>query len=150
MQRVFLDTNIYIIGQLTPLPPSSQILNYLGYYDSSQSSSTQVILSQELIKQILRVGKRLQGKDWAAQIVDKIWQNFNCLFIPETGEMRAEANKIMANKVIPTEDILIYLTAKYGEADVFISENRELIKIIADFDCVSSQEFMKKYLDNRS
>ncbi|MDB9420659.1 PIN domain-containing protein [Microcystis aeruginosa CS-563/04] len=146
MRRIFLDTNIYIIGQLKPLSPQERILTWLGYYTPNNQSSIKVIISQELINQILRVGKRLQGKDWAAKIVDQIWQNINCLFIPETIEMKAEASQIIAEKLLPSEDVFIYLTAKYGAAEIFLSENRELIKIIADFDYLTSEEFLDKYL----
>ncbi len=100
MRRIFLDTNIYIIGQLKPLSPAEQILKWLGYYTPNNQPSIKVIISQELINQILRVGKRLQGKDWAAKTVDQIWQNLNCLFIPETIEMKAEAIQIIAEKLI--------------------------------------------------
>jgi hypothetical protein len=114
MRRIFLDTNIYIIGQLKPLSPEEQILKWLGYYTPNNQFPIKVIISQELINQILRVGKRLQGKDWAAKIAAQIWQNLNCLFIPETSEMKAEASIIIAEKLIPSEDVFIYLTAKYG------------------------------------
>jgi predicted nucleic acid-binding protein len=148
MKRIFLDTNIYIIGQLKPFSPEEEILKWLGYYTANNQSPMKVIISQELINQILRVGKRLQGKDWAAKTVDQIWQNLNCLFIPETSEVKAEASKIIVEKSIPSEDIFIYLTAKYGEVDIFVSENRELIKIIAGFECLMSEEFINKYLKN--
>ncbi len=48
--------------------------------------------------------------------------------------MKAEVQQILDDKIIPCEDIFIYLTAKYGEADCFVSANRELIKSIADFE----------------
>jgi len=96
----------------------------------------------------LRVGKRLQGKDWAAKTVAQIWQNLDCLFVPETNEMKAEAVQIIAEKLIPFEDVFIYLTAKYAEVDIFISENRELIKAIAGFECLTSEDFINKYLKN--
>lgn len=149
MSRIFLDTNIYIIGQLKPLSPADKILEWLGYYNRLKNNNQiQVIISQELINQILRVGKRLEGKDWAAKIVDQIWQNLNCLFIPETDEIRAEASQIIKEKLVPSEDVFIYLTAKYGEANIFVSENRELIKMIANFECLTSDEFIDKYLNN--
>ena len=44
------------------------------------------------------------------------------------------------------EDVFIYLTAKYAEVDIFISENRELIKAIAGFECLTSEGFINKYL----
>lgn len=148
MKKIFLDTNIYIFGQLKPLSLEEQILQWLGFYPPNNKSSIQVIISQELINQILRVGKRLRGKDWAAKIVAQIWQNLNCLFIPETKEMISEADKIRSEQLIPCEDVFVYLTAKYGEADIFVSENRELIKAIADFECLTSEEFVNKYLKN--
>jgi predicted nucleic acid-binding protein len=148
MRRIFLDTNIYIIGQLKPLSPAEQLLKWLGYYTTNNQSQIKVIISQELINQILRVGKRLQGKDWAAKTVAQIWQNLNCLFIPETDEMKTEASKMIAEKLVPSEDVFIYLTAKYGEVDIFVSENRELIKVIASFECLTSEEFIDKYLKN--
>ncbi len=148
MRRIFLDTNIYIIGQLISLSPAEELLKWLGYYASNNKPQIKVIILQELINQILRVGKRLQGKDWAAKIVDQIWQNLNCLFIPKTDEMKAETSEIIAEKLVPSEDVFIYLTAKYGEVDVFVSENRELIKVIASFECLTSEEFINKYLKN--
>ncbi|MBE9088686.1 hypothetical protein IQ232_02480 [Microcystis aeruginosa LEGE 11464] len=60
--------------------------------------------------------------------------------------MKAEASQIIAEKLVPSEDVFIYLTAKYGAAEIFLSENRELIKIIANFDCLTSEEFLDKYL----
>ena len=143
--RIFLDTNIYIIGQLIPLSPEEQLLKLLEFYDKKPSSEIQVIISQELINQLLRVGKRLQGKDWSSKLVDQIWCNFNCLFIPETKEMEQEAKQLLKTKLIPSEDIFIYLTAKWGQVDYFISGNRELIKAIADFECFTVEEFLENY-----
>ncbi|MEB3310131.1 MAG: PIN domain-containing protein [Snowella sp.] len=142
--KLFLDTNVYIIGQQIPDSPEDKILQWISYYGTK--ANTQTIISQELINQILRVGKRLQGKDWAAKIITKIWLNLDCLFVPETEQLLTEAKQILANKTIPREDIFIYLTAKYGEADSFISSNRELIRQIADFECLNSENFIQKYL----
>ena len=144
--RVFLDTNIYIIGQLIPESAEEKLLKILGFYDQNYSSTIQVLISQELINQILRVGKRLQGKDWSGQLVNQIWYNLNCLFILETTKMRQEATQLLQNKVIPSEDIFIYLTAKFGQADYFVSGNRELISIIADFQCLTAKDFLDQYL----
>lgn len=47
---------------------------------------------------------------------------------------------------IPTEDIEVFLTAKFGLTDCFVSSNRELIKAIADFECLTPDVFIKKYL----
>lgn len=47
---------------------------------------------------------------------------------------------------ILTEDIEVFLTAQLGNADCFISANRELIKAIATFECLTPQAFVTKYL----
>jgi hypothetical protein len=105
--RIFLDTNIYIIGQLMPMSSEEKILTELGFYKTSYPLGIEVIISQDLLNQILRVGKRLQGKDWASKLVDQIWCNLNCLFIPETFEMQVEGQKILEANFIPSEDIFI-------------------------------------------
>jgi predicted nucleic acid-binding protein len=88
MKRIFLDTNVYIIGQLQPDSNEEKILSWLGFYQPLKKSEIQLIISQELINQILRVSKRVQGKDWGSKIVDQIWCNLNCIFIPETEEIK--------------------------------------------------------------
>jgi predicted nucleic acid-binding protein len=146
MKRIFLDTNIYIIGQLQSNSNEEKILSWLGFYQPLRKSDIQVIILQELINQILRVSKRVQGKDWGSKIVDQIWYNLNCLFIPETEEIKQEANQLLVNQLMPREDIYLYLTAKDGQADCFISGNKELIKTIADFECITADNFIKKYV----
>lgn len=146
MNKIFLDTNVYIIGQLKPDSQEEIILQWLGFFNSIKQSQIKIIISKELINQILRVSKRVKGKDWGSKIVDQIWQNLDCLFIPETDEMNVKANELLANQLIPREDIYIYLTALLGEADCFISSNRELIKAIADFECLTPNDFINKYL----
>ena len=146
MQRIFLDTNVYILGQLNPASNEELILKWVGFYDSDLRSQIQVIISEELIKQILRVCKRVRNKDWGSKIVDRIWKNLNYVLVPKTEELQAEADLLLTNKLIPSEDILIYLSAKYGKADRFVSGNRELISAIADFPCLTSEDFVRQYI----
>ncbi|MGI0483650.1 hypothetical protein ACN4EE_23075, partial [Geminocystis sp. CENA526] len=54
--------------------------------------------------------------------------------------------EIVAEAIIPTEDIEMYLTAKLGLCDCCVSSNRGLIKAIADFECLTPCEFISKYL----
>jgi predicted nucleic acid-binding protein len=142
--KLFLDTNVYIVGQLQPNSVESKILDWLGLYGSM--GNAQVIISQELIDQLLRVGKRLQGKDWSAKLVDQIWTNLDYIFIPDEPLFRMEAHKVQKNKAIPSEDVLIYVSAKLGQADYFISANRQLIKSIADFQCLTAEDFVSQFL----
>jgi predicted nucleic acid-binding protein len=58
-QRLFLDTNIYIIGIANQDSYERKILESVGFL---QSSSVEVIVSEELLNQILRVSKRLYNK----------------------------------------------------------------------------------------
>lgn len=146
MKRICLDTNIYIIGQLQQDSSEALILSALGFYNQINYCDSKVIISQEIINQILRVGKRLQGKDWASKLVDQIWQNLDCIFIPETPEFIAEGKRLLTEKLIPSEDVYIYLTAKYGKVDCFILGNRSLIKSISSFECLISETFISKYL----
>ena len=77
---VFLDTNIYIIGADDPESDECQILKWLGFGQES-NTSVEVIASEELFEQILRVGKRLQNKDWAGELLGRIWQNLNVRYV---------------------------------------------------------------------
>ena len=52
------------MGALDPESDESKILSLLEC-DENSDRQTKVIFSQELIDQILRVGKRLQNKDWS-------------------------------------------------------------------------------------
>ena len=61
--KIFIDTNVYIIGQLFPLSPEEKLLENLGFNGSNPLINTQNLISQELINQVLRVGKRVKNKD---------------------------------------------------------------------------------------
>ncbi|MDB9311531.1 hypothetical protein PN462_00345 [Spirulina sp. CS-785/01] len=52
LKRVFLDTNIFIIGDADQTSPDSLILEALGYREKSPSLNAEVILSDELLEQI--------------------------------------------------------------------------------------------------
>lgn len=63
LDRVFLDTNVYILGTINLQSYEAQILDWLGFSD--QSTTVKVIVSEELTNQISRVSKRLKNKDWS-------------------------------------------------------------------------------------
>ena len=58
----------------------SKILSLLES-DANSDQQTKVIVSQELIEQILRVGKRLQNKDWSSGLLARLWQQLQIDFI---------------------------------------------------------------------
>jgi len=72
--RIFLDTNVYIVGVANPTSAEWKILQWLGF-ESRRSEAAEVVISAEVIEQILRVAKRLKNKDWAGSVVARIWQN---------------------------------------------------------------------------
>ena len=57
--RLFLDTNIFIIGDADKTSEESLILESLGYRNKTPILSSEIILSDELLDQIRRVVKVL-------------------------------------------------------------------------------------------
>ena len=97
----------------------------------------EVVISDELLQQILRVSKRLKNKDWGGEIVNTIWRNFQIIYVTLDAE---EYYRVEALGVIPREDVGVYLTAKLGNAECFVSANHELIRTLAEktreFECL--------------
>jgi len=79
-ESIFLDTNIFIFGALDPDSDENKILSILQK-DRNREQTITVIVSQELIEQILRVGKRLQNKDWASDLLARLWEQLQVDFI---------------------------------------------------------------------
>lgn len=69
-------------------------------------------------------------------------------YVPSTIDWNEEKLRLINEQIIPSEDIEIYLSAKYGKANCFVSGNRELIKAIADFECLTADDFVKKYIES--
>ncbi|MDB9311532.1 hypothetical protein PN462_00350 [Spirulina sp. CS-785/01] len=66
--------------------------------------------------------------------------------MPSTLDWSEEKAQLINANSIPSEDIEIYLSAKYGEADCFVSGNRALIQAIAAFQCFTPEAFIQTYL----
>ena len=147
LQRLCLDTNIYVLGVQQPDSEEYQILSAIGFYDHEKRQiEAEIILSAELIDQIRRVVKYLSNKDDAGSVLGRIWANLNIYYVTPNEKWRSLLEKVIAMKNIPTEDIEIFLTASLGNTDCFVSGNRELIRAIADFECLTPTQFIKKYL----
>jgi len=132
-KRVFLDTNVYLTGFDQPDSVDGQILRWLADHPS-----VTVLICDALIEQIRRVATRNRHKDFAGIILDGIWRSYSVEFVllmPQTPDPS-----------IPREDWEIYLCAKVAGTDCFVSNNRELIRAIADFDCLTPQAFVDAYL----
>ena len=146
--RLFLDTNVYIIGAGDPNSPEAAILQWIR--DCTNSPSIQVIISSILLSEISRVAIRLRHKDWAGELISDIWTAFN----PELVTIvPAEFLQLQANGDLPREDIGVYLTAKTGKVNCFVSANYKLIAALVaktqEFECLTPEEFVNQYLPNQ-
>jgi len=146
--RIFLDTNIYILGAGNARSNEGVILSALGF-QQKVSNSSEVVVSQELLDQISRVAKRLQNKDWSGELIGRIWQNLNAHYAIVESQAFVALEK---QGLIPREDIGVYLTAQAGDADCFVSANHKLIRSLVqdtqEFECLTPAAFVKKYLDS--
>jgi hypothetical protein len=80
LNRVFFDTNVYMIGAADPNSYESRLLQRVGFGEE-ESGSVEVVVSEELFDQILRVAKRLRNKDWGGELLGRIWQNLNVCYV---------------------------------------------------------------------
>lgn len=145
LDRVFLDTNVYILGTIDSQSYEAQILDWLGFSD--QSTTVKVIVSEELTDQISRVSKRLKNKDWGGELLSRIWQKLNVCYVLLSSQ---DFSKLETMGIIPREDIGVYLTAKVGQAQCFVSSNHKLVRALAsstgEFECLTPEEFARKYI----
>jgi len=146
-KKVVVDTNIFIIG-------------FLDFVSGKKSVDADIIramlkrefilvLSKELEEQIARVGKRVKDKDWAGYIRSAIWSSAKISFvmIPDDKELMERY------KEVPRKDLLIFLTALFGNADYLVSNNREFIRKAVntrEFQCLSPDEFVKMMMEKES
>lgn len=146
LQRVFLDTNIYIIGAVDPNSPAGRVLHWVGY-GSRSPDELEIIVSEALFREIRRVARRLQNKDWAGLILSHIWRDLRLHHVYLEQE---DVVQLAIMDVLPREDVAVYLTAKLGAADCFVSTNRGLIRAAVqhtrDFECLTPEEFIAKYM----
>ena len=147
LRRLCLDTNVYIIGIQDLNSPEARILKAIGYFgDSTVQVTAEIILSDEIIDQVRRVGKYLWNKDKAGFAIGLMWSRLNVHYVNYNLEWKRELEQITSYHQIPNEDIEVYLTAKLGQSDCFVSSNRELIKAIAAFKCLTPTEFIDQFL----
>ena len=145
-KRVFLDTNVYIIGASDPASPEGRILLWAGF--DGRETDVEIVMSDEVLDQIRRVGRRVAGKDWAGDLLSRIWRNLKLAYVIVTTEEIAELTN--ARPIIPREDVIVYLTARNGAAEWFVSYNHELIAALAstqqDFESAKPEGFVRLYL----
>jgi predicted nucleic acid-binding protein len=145
-KRIFLDTNVYIVGS-AQLPSSEKaILEWAGF-GQPQPNNVTILISDIVVKQILRVARRVQNKDWGGEIITRIWRELQVEYVDYD---QNQINLLLQQGIIPREDVEIYLTAQVGQVDCFISANHKLIRVLAQetglFEAVTPKEFIDKYL----
>ena len=146
-QRIFLDTNVYIIGAADSTSAEFRVLKWVGFAEH-RPDAPEVVVSEELFQQIRRVGRRLDSKEWAGQILARIWQNLQLQYVLVD---QVEIEQMAQTNTIPKEDIGVYLTARNGQADCFVSANHKLIRVLAqrtgEFACLTPAEFVTAHID---
>lgn len=147
LHRLFLDTNVFIIGTAMPDSPEAIILDWLGFFDK-HSDRPAIIVSDVLIEQIRRVGRRIGGKDYAGELIARLWENLSVQHVVLNEE---ELQRLYVEGSIPREDVPIFLTAHTGRAECFVSANYKLIKALAInaqlFECLPPAEFITRYIE---
>lgn len=145
-QRLFLDTNVFIIGTAIPDSPEARILEWLGFFERRDNSPT-IIVSDVLLEQIRRVGRRIGGKDYSGELIVRLWENLSVSHV--VLDLPSLEGLYQAG-LIPREDVPIFLTAQVGKAEYFVSANHKLIKALAAtnrlFECLAPMEFVDKYI----
>lgn len=143
--RVLVDTNIFIVGFLGLSQREENVESQVLRQLADQRRFT-LLFSSELSDQIRRVAHRVGGKDWVGLLLNFVWQTFNIEIVPI-----AELIEIFERYKgkIPSEDILVFVTATLGQADCLISRNHEFIRrAMAEqdaFDCLTPAEFLVKH-----
>jgi predicted nucleic acid-binding protein len=147
--RILLDTNVFILGVIEPDSFEGQILAWLEQIEPT-SPAIEILISEPLLDQITRVAKRLVHKDWAGHLLNRV------LSYPSIRYTLIDDNEVaywLTQKTIPHEDIEIYLTAKAGVAQCFVSTNHELIQALVkqtqDCECLTPEAFFNKYLSSK-
>jgi predicted nucleic acid-binding protein len=78
--RLFLDTNVYILGAIDSSSFERQILDWLDRVDPN-TNPIELLVSEALLIQVARVARRLSNKDWAGKLVDRIVSYPNVCYI---------------------------------------------------------------------
>lgn len=145
-RRLFLDTNVFIVGAAFAHSPEAAILDWAGF-GSTPGADVVILLSDALLQQIARVAQRLRHKDWAGEIIGRIWRHMTVDFVLLS---EVEVERVEREGRVPREDITVYLTALNGRADCFVSANHELVRALAEqagrFECMTPARFVETYL----
>jgi predicted nucleic acid-binding protein len=145
-RRLFLDTNVFIVGAAFEHSPEAVILDWAGFA-SPRKADVVILVSGALFRQISRVAQRLRDKDWGGEIIARIWRNMTVDFVLLD---EAEIRRWETAGAVPREDVTVYLTALRGGADCFVSANHELVRVLAQqsdsFVCLTPAQFVEAYL----
>lgn len=142
--RIVLDTSVFVPAFLDfaeeSETPRAKIFRAL------QNKEHELVLSDKLESQILRVVNRVKDKDFAGLFRHVLWSDFSIKYV--TIEEHQALRKKWRGKV-PRKDLDIFITAIAGDANVLISEDESLVKkaksLSKDLEVTGPQEFVKKH-----
>lgn len=141
--KALIDTNVYIVSALDLARDIES--DEVKIIKAAIDQKFRVVITKELQEQILRVAKRVGGKDFASRLVALIWSEIKPIFIPQT--YYRCLMKIYVDK-IPRKDLAIFTAALAANVDYLISENRDFIRKSAEaqkvFKCLTPEEFVNK------
>jgi predicted nucleic acid-binding protein len=145
--KVVLDTNIFIQGfrdlAAREATSEAQILRAC----TLRKGEVQLIFSAELMEQILRVARRLKGKDWAGLLRYLLLADYNISLVSDVMVTQLKAKH---QESVPRKDLGIFAAALAGEAKVLISANRKFLKQAAEhqalFRCLEPTAFVQEFL----
>lgn len=104
-KRIFLDTNVFINAEAYPQSDCDKILTLLGLHNGLRIIDSVVIISPELVDQILRVGKRIWlNKDRVSKLLGKIWSNLTYDYIILNNQHLQTIIKIKQQNIIPSAE----------------------------------------------
>jgi predicted nucleic acid-binding protein len=136
-----LDTNVYILGFQRRVGDEWLTLQRV------RQRQDVIVFSRELEDQIRRVGRRVSGKDYTSLILNAIWRDLTVDYVLLPDEPFEVAQQFAPG--IPTEDVLVFLTAVLGRAECLVSINREFLAHSAAaqraFRCLTPTEFLAIY-----
>ncbi len=138
--RIVLDTNVFIIGFLS-LAAGEDCAESRILKDLLEKEKT-LILSSALEEQILRVILRVKDKDFAGLVRHILWSDYHIEFV----EISGKKFPIKWKTIIPRKDLSIFLTAHFGNADIFVTNDTDFLQKAKSckpsFLCLRPDEFV--------
>lgn len=138
--KIVLDTNVFVIGFLS-LAAGEDCAESRILKDLLEKEKT-LLLSIALEEQILRVILRVKDKDFAGLVRHMLWSDY-CIEFVDISEKKFP---VQWKEIIPRKDLSIFLTAYFGKADIFVTNDIDFLQKAKSckptFLCLRPNEFV--------